>query len=105
MRDRDMFMPFRRELERPRVDYVLNDPTREIANINEQFSIAADALGAFGGRQGLDASLSKQTGRAMRDAANVFTQNKAFNIGTINRGKMVQGQLDAKFELEDASKG
>ena len=104
MRDRDMFMPFRRELERPRVDYVLNDPTREIANINEQFSIAADALGAFGGRQGLDASLSKQTGRAMKDAANVFTQNKAFNIGTINRGKMVQGQLDAKFELEDAKR-
>jgi hypothetical protein len=104
MRDRDMFMPFRRELERPRVDYVLNDPTREIANINEQFSIAADALGAFGGRQGLDASLSKQTGRAMRDAANVFTQNKAFNIGTINRGKMVQGQFDAQFELEDAKR-
>jgi hypothetical protein len=104
MRDRDMFMPFRRELERPRVDYVLNDPTREIANINEQFSIASNVLGAFGGRQGLDASLSKQTGTAMTKAANVFAKNKAFNINTINRGKMVKGQFDAKFELEDATR-
>ena len=104
MRDRDLFRPFRQELERPKVDYVLSEPTREIANINEQYNIAAQALGAFGGRQSLDASLSKASGNAMKQAANVFQQNKAFNIPTVNQGKMAQAQLDAKFNIANAER-
>jgi hypothetical protein len=104
MRDRDLFRPFRQELERPQVDYVLSEPTREIADINERYNIAAQALGAFGGRQGLDASLSRQSGAAMRDAANVFQRNKAFNIPTVNQGKMAQAQLDATFNIENAKR-
>lgn len=104
MRDRDLFRPFRQELERPKVDYVLSEPTREIANINEQYNIASQALGAFGGRQSLDASLSKASGNAMKQAANVFQRNKAFNIPTVNQGKMAQAQLDAKFNIANAER-
>ena len=104
MRDRDLFRPFRQELEKPKVDYVLSEPTREIANINEQYNIASQALGAFGGRQNLDASLSKASGNAMKQAANVFQRNKAFNIPTVNQGKMAQAQLDAKFNIANAER-
>lgn len=104
LRKRDYFEPFRKKLERSRVDYVLNDPTREIADVNEKYNIAANVLGSFGGRQGLDASLSKQSGMGMKNAANVFAANKKFNIGTINQGKALNAQLDARYNLEDAKR-
>ncbi len=104
LRQRDYFEPFRKKLERSRVDYVLNDPTREIADINEKYNIAANAIGTFGGRQGLDASLSKQSGIGMKNAANVFSANKKFNIGTINQGKALNAQLDARYNLQDAKR-
>ena len=104
LRKRDYFEPFRKKLERSRVDYVLNDPTREIADVNEKYNIAANVLGSFGGRQGLDTSLAKQSGMGMKNAANVFARNKKFNIGTINQGKAMNAQLDARFNLEDAKR-
>ena len=46
-RDRDLFLPFQPEVENVDVDYVLEDPTRAIAAINEQANILNNANNAY----------------------------------------------------------
>ena len=102
LRDRNMYMPFRQELERPRVDYVLEEPTRQLADINEKYNISAQAFGAFSGPQQTSARLSAASGDAMGRAADVFARVHGRNINTVNSGLARQGQLDAAYNLESA---
>lgn len=104
LRDRNMYMPFRQELERPRADYVLEEPTRQLADINEKYNIGAQAMGAFAGPQSLSARLSNASGSAMSNAANVFARVHGRNINTINSGLARQAQLDAAFNTLSAQR-
>ncbi len=104
LRDRNMYMPFRQELERPRADYVLEEPTRQLADINEKYNIASQAMGAFAGPQSLSARLSNASGTAMSNAANVFARVHGRNINTINSGLALQGQLDAAYNALSAQR-
>lgn len=104
LRDRNMYMPFRQELERPRADYVLEEPTRQLADINEKYNIASQAMGAFAGPQSLSARLSNASGTAMSNAANVFARVHGRNINTVNTGLARQGQLDATYNALSAQR-
>jgi len=104
LRDRNMYMPFRQAIERPRADYVLEEPTRQIADINEKYNIGAQAFGTFGGPQLLGARLSSLTGSAMPNTANVFARVHGRNINTINSGLARKSQLDAAFNTLDAKR-
>lgn len=100
MRDRDMFLPWQPAVEIPKSGYVLEEPTRQLADVNEQSNIAAQAFGAFAGPQSLSARVSGAQGDALRANANTFAQVHQRNIGTVNRGKMVDAQFEAAAKRE-----
>lgn len=100
MRDRDMFLPYQPAVEIPQSGYVLEEPTRQLADVNEQFNIAAQALGAFAGPQSLSARMAKAQGDSLRANANTFAQVHGRNIGTVNRGKQVDAQFRAGAQKE-----
>lgn len=105
MRDREMFLPWQPAVEIPKVDYVLEEPTRQLADVNEQFNITGQALGAFAGPQSLSARMSKAQGDSLRANANTFAQVHGRNIGTVNKGKAMNTQFEAiaKNEQRDRS--
>lgn len=100
MRDRDMFLPYQPAVEIPQSGYVLEEPTRQLADVNEQFNIAAQALGSFTGPQSLSARMAKAQGDSLRANANTFAQVHGRNIGTVNRGKQVDAQFRAQAQRE-----
>lgn len=100
MRDRDMFLPYQPAVEIPQSGYVLEEPTRQLADVNEQFNIAAQALGSFTGPQSLSARMAKAQGDSLRANANTFAQVHGRNVGTVNRGKLVDAQFRAGAQKE-----
>lgn len=100
MRDRDMFLPWQPAVEIPKSGYVLEEPTRQLADVNEQFNIASQAIGAFAGPQSLNARIGQAAGNALKANANTFAQVHSRNIGTVNRGKLMDAQLEAAAKRE-----
>jgi hypothetical protein len=100
-----MFLPWQPAVEIPKVDYVLEEPTRQLADVNEQFNIMGQSLGAFAGPQSLSARMSKAAGDSLRANANTFAQVHGRNIGTVNKGKAMNAQFEAvaKNEQRDRS--
>lgn len=93
-RKREMFMPWEPAVQQQKVDYVLEDPTRQIAANQEGFNIAAQAYGAFAGPQALASRVSQALGKTMAANADTLAQVNGRNVGTINRGK----QINAEYE-------
>ncbi|MHA1483477.1 MAG: hypothetical protein ACTSQA_08605, partial [Candidatus Heimdallarchaeaceae archaeon] len=101
-RERDMFLPWQPGVRRTKYDFVLEDPTRAIASINEQLGITTDGIAAFSGPQALSARTAQLQGKAAEAIANEIGRVNARNVGTINRGLQVQAQYDNLFnESED----
>lgn len=100
MRDRSMYLPWQPAVEIPRVDYVLEEPTRQLADANEQFNILSQALGAFSGPQSMNARVSKAQGDLFKNNAQVFAQVHGRNINTINKGNTINSQLEAGAKRE-----
>lgn len=100
MRDRELFLPWQPQVEIPKADYVLEDPTRQLADTNEQLNIAAQAYGAFAGPQSMNARLAQARSNAFRQNANVFGQVHGRNINTVNQGQTINAQLRAGAQKE-----
>ena len=105
MRDRELFLPWQPAVEIPKADYVLEEPTRQLADVNEQLNIITQGAGAFGNPQAFNARASQAQGKAFAQNANTFAQVHARNIGTVNRGLAMNAQLEAgaKREQRDRS--
>jgi hypothetical protein len=101
LRDRDLFLPWQPAVEIPRLDYVLEEPTRQLADVNEGYNIGAQAFGAFGSRQNLGASLGDLSGKALQANANTFATVHGRNVNTVNKGKMMNAQLEAQAKYEN----
>lgn len=101
MRDREMFMPWQPSVERPRVDYVLEDPTREIAANIEAFNIGVQGAGAFGGPQALAARTAQGMGKTFAANANTLANVNSRNVGIINQGKALNAQLEEQSAREN----
>jgi len=71
------------DLEEPRPVFL--DPTRELANQNEQANIASQATGQFAGAQGQGARLSAIQGQGAQDAANTLSRINNANVGIANQ--------------------
>ena len=71
------------DLEEPRPVFL--DPTRELANQNEQANIASQATGQFAGPQGQGARLSAIQGQGAQDAANTLSRINNANVGIANQ--------------------
>ena len=97
---RDMFMPWQPDPERIDLDYVLDDPTTQIAANNAAKAISDQAAGAFGGRQGLAAFTGKSAGEAMDGNAKALQRVQTNNVNIKNKYFRDQAQLDAGINLE-----
>lgn len=93
-RERDMFFPWQPEVENTKFGYVLEEPTRAIAAINEQLNIANQAAGAFGGPQQLAARTAQNAANAAGQIADEIARVNQRNVSTINQGKAQQAQMD-----------
>jgi hypothetical protein len=100
MRDRELFLPWQPAVEIPKADYVLEEPTRQLADVNEQLNIITQGAGAFGNPQAFNARASQAQGKAFAQNANTFAQVHQRNIGTVNRGLALNAQLEAGAKRE-----
>jgi len=94
-RDRDIFLPWQPDVENVNVDYVLEDPTRAVAAINEQMNIMNQANNAFAGVQAGSARSASTAGKAMEQIANTVGQVQNRNVSTVNRAYSQNAQMDA----------
>lgn len=99
-RDRDMFFPFQPAVSNVDLGYVLEDPTRAIAAINEQLGLQTQAAGAFGGPQALAARTAQAQAQAANAIANEVARVNQRNVGTINQGLARQAQVNAALDAE-----
>ena len=95
-RDRDIFLPWQPDVENVNVDYVLEDPTRAVAAINEQMNIMNQANNAFAGVQAGSARSASTAGKAMEQIANTVGQVQNRNVNTVNRAYSQNAQMDAQ---------
>ena len=94
-RKRELFLPYQPPVKDVDYGYVLEDPTRAIAALNEQYNIGAQAVSAFAGPQATSARLSGLAGKAAQQIANTIAGVNQRNVNTINRGN----QLNARFDM------
>lgn len=93
-RDRDLFLPFEKPVERVEMDPQLMDPTRAIAAINEQKNITDSALAQFAGPQSFSARSSKNAGTALKAVSDTTAKYDAGNVGILNKADAFQAQID-----------
>ncbi len=99
-RRRRLGLPYQPMVERIDIDYVLEDPTRAIAAINEQMSIANIANNMFAGPQAGSAKAASMAGKSMNAVANAVGAVQNRNVGTVNRGEYQQAMVDASLNRE-----
>lgn len=93
-RNRDMFFPFQPDVPDVDLGYVLEDPTRTIAAINENLGQLGEAYGAFAGPQALSARMSQAQGKAAELIANEIGRVNQRNASTINQALARKAQFD-----------
>jgi hypothetical protein len=93
-RNRDMFFPFQPNVPDVDLGYVLEDPTRAIAAINENVGQIGEAYGAFAGPQSLSARMSQTQGKAAELIANEIGRVNQRNTSVINQGLARKAQFD-----------
>lgn len=99
-RKRDLFRPFQPEVGRANVDYVLEDPTRAIAAINEQANILNTANNAFSGPQAGSARNASAAGKTMKAVADATAGVQARNVATANAAEYQNANLDYRTDVE-----
>ena len=99
-RKRRLGLPYQPVVETQDIDYVLEDPTRAIAAINEQAALANVANNMFAGPQAGSARIASTTGESMRAIADTVGDVQNRNVGTVNRGKYQQAMLDVESARE-----
>jgi|TARA_R110002167_G_scaffold108938_1_gene277948 hypothetical protein len=100
MMEDNLYLPWGPEIERPKIDYVLDDPTQRInANIGAQKTMA-QALGMYGPQA---IARSNIQGKTMEGNAGAINQVFSNNINTMNRVGATQPQLDFKANVTDAN--
>ena len=81
------------------IDAVFDDPTREIAAIGEQASIAASAATAFGGPQRGIAAASLAQGKAMTAIADTVNKVHGNNITVANDVNVKNAEMQYKTQM------
>jgi hypothetical protein len=100
-RERRLGLPYQPGVPRQDIKYVLRDPTRDIAALNEQKNIADQANLTFSGPQVGSARISDITGEAMKNIADVVGDVQSDNVDTVNRGEYQQAMLDTQLAREE----
>tara|TARA_R110001592_G_scaffold155883_5_gene385992 strand:+ start:12326 stop:14965 length:2640 start_codon:yes stop_codon:yes gene_type:complete len=97
----DLLLPFAQDVERQKIDYVLDDYTGAVnANLGAQNTMA-NALGAYG-RQAIDRSNIQ--GTTLDANAKAINRVNTNNVKTMNQVATLQPQLDMKVDMLNAAK-
>ena len=99
-RKRRLGLPYQPAVETQDIDYVLEDPTRAIAAINEQTALANIANNMYSGPQAGSARSASRAGRSMGAIADTVAGVQSRNVSTVNRGEYQQAMLDAQLARE-----
>ena len=99
-RDRRLGVPFQPAVEDVRMDYVLEDPTRAIAALNEQANIFGDSLASFAGPQATSARISGVQGKNAAKLADTIAGVNQRNVKTINNANQFNTRFEAATERE-----
>jgi hypothetical protein len=99
-RKRRLGLPYQPVVETQDIDYVLEDPTRAIAAVNEQTALANVANNMFSGPQRGSARSASMAGRSMGAIADTVAGVQNRNVATVNRGEYQQAMLDAQLARE-----
>jgi hypothetical protein len=96
-RQRRLGLPWQPEVENVDIDYVLEDPTRAIAAINEQANTLQGANMAFSGPQAGSARNMSAAGKTMKAVADATAGVQARNVQTANRADYQQAVMDSRI--------
>jgi hypothetical protein len=93
------YYPLATQFDSVQVDPVFKDPTREIAAIAEQATIAGMAGTTFAGPQRAAAVAAKAQGVAGKQIANAIDQVQSYNVGIANNMNVKNAELEYKTQM------
>lgn len=98
------YMPWMPQADFQYYDPTFYDPSRALANINEQTNIGVQGLNAYGSPQGYAAGYNQMQGKAAEQAANTLGQYENLNVGIANDAAKYNAEVDTKQALYNAQK-
>ncbi len=99
-RRRRLGLPFEPAVETDEYRYVLADPTREIAALNEVKNIQDQAIASFAPAQSFLARTAKTTGDTMARIADTVSKYQTSNVDIVNQGQLKNTSLRAANRKE-----
>ena len=93
------YYPLATQFDNIQVDPVFKDPTREIAAIAEQATIAGMAGTTFAGPQRAAAVAAKTQGVAGKQIADAIDQVQSYNVGIANNMNVKNAELQYKTQM------
>ena len=98
------YMPWMPEADLAYYDPTFYDPSRALANINEQTNIGVQGLNASGNGQAYVAGFTDMQGKAAQQAANTLGQYENLNVGVANDAAKYNAEVASKQALYNAQK-
>jgi len=98
------YMPWMPQADFQYYDPTFYDPSRALANINEQTNIGTQGLNAYGNDQAYAAGYNQMQGKAAEQAANTLGQYENLNVGVANDAARYNAEVDTKQALYNAQK-
>jgi hypothetical protein len=86
--------PWQPPVQKPEVDYALEDERRGIAALNEQTNIMGQGMGAIMGSQQYAANMAQQQGKNAANLADWISKVNNRNVSTINKAFGQQANFD-----------
>ena len=93
------YYPWAPTYENINIDPVFKDPTREIAAIAEQATIAANTASTFAGPQRAAAVQAKTQGVAGTQIANTIDNIQSYNVNLANAAEVKNAELEYKTQV------
>lgn len=90
------YMPWMAQADFTNYEPVFADPTRELANNNEQTNIGVQGANAYATPQAYVAAFTQMQGKSAENAANTLGRYNNMNIGIANQSAMTNAEIDTK---------
>ena len=98
------YMPWMAPAKFAHYDPTFYDPSRALANINEQTNMGIQGMNAYSNPQAYVAGYNQMQGKAAEQAANTLGQYENLNVGIANDAAKYNAEVDTKQSLYDAQK-
>jgi hypothetical protein len=96
--DNPLILPVNPKIPRQKIDYVLDDYTGKVNNINAALNTKLQQLGAFAGKSGVAGA---DIGKAVELSENAINTTNTNNVGIVNQIAPMQARLDMENNLQN----